>query len=383
MLLKNTGKKNVMIVAGDFPYPPNHGGRADVWGRIKSLAEIDNIDLYLLVVTKEEIESSDYGVVKSIVKDICILKRKTGLNALFSYKPYQVSSRKQLTNVRVWDLKWDLILAEGHYVANFIENPSINYRCAYLRKHNDEEVYFRELAKSVKGYKKIFYMMESFKFRYYQREQEKKFDKLLYISRSEYKEKMDGSGYWLPAYVDLSDMKFNPSDSSNVLFVGSLFMPNNVWGINWYLKNVHPILCKKNTEYRLIIAGNFKNTGNVTLAIDERVKIMRNPTKKELDSIYDTASVFVAPVFHGAGVKIKILEAISKGFVVVTTKCGAEGTGLVTGEHLIVTNKADEFAKEILKLLGGNKLRKDIVESAQNYLKKEYDQKRSLEKVVF
>src|SRR5690242_3218534 len=32
--------KKILIVASDFPYPPNHGARLDIWGRILALKQL-------------------------------------------------------------------------------------------------------------------------------------------------------------------------------------------------------------------------------------------------------------------------------------------------------------------------------------------------------
>ena len=36
----NIAKTRILVVCPDFVYPPNHGGRVDIWNRIKALNKL-------------------------------------------------------------------------------------------------------------------------------------------------------------------------------------------------------------------------------------------------------------------------------------------------------------------------------------------------------
>ncbi len=66
--------------------------------------------------------------------------------------------------------------------------------------------------------------------------------------------------------------------------------------------------------------------------------------------LLDAARVSIAPLRYGAGMKGKVAEALAAGLPVVTTSMGAEGMGLVDGEHLLVGDDVDALADAIVRL---------------------------------
>jgi len=76
----------------------------------------------------------------------------------------------------------------------------------------------------------------------------------------------------------------------------------------------------------------------------------------EVAPYLDRARVSIAPLRYGAGVKGKIGEAMSRGLPVVTTAVGAEGMGLVDGEHALVADDPEAFAAAVVRLHGDRAL---------------------------
>jgi len=59
------------------------------------------------------------------------------------------------------------------------------------------------------------------------------------------------------------------------------------------------------------------------------------------------ATAMAAPLRHGSGTRIKLLEAFAAGVPVVTTTKGAEGLEVVDGEHVLIAHSPQEFADAI------------------------------------
>src|SRR6267142_2075052 len=63
------------------------------------------------------------------------------------------------------------------------------------------------------------------------------------------------------------------------------------------------------------------------------------------------ACVVVAPLLHGGGTRLKILDAAACGKPIVSTRVGAEGLNFVEGRDLLLADSAQRFAKTVVALL--------------------------------
>ena len=86
-------------------------------------------------------------------------------------------------------------------------------------------------------------------------------------------------------------------------------MPNNIEALEWYLNNVHTRFIE-DTDYKLIIVGG---TGDLGEAYFENKfkklnKVEYYLNAKDLQPYYASATVFINPMFHGAGVKLKTIK---------------------------------------------------------------------------
>ena len=98
-------------------------------------------------------------------------------------------------------------------------------------------------------------------------------------------------------------------------FLGVYYYPN-VNGIRWFCKNVMPNLCD---DAELIIAGKGMEILKDELEqISDNIKVIG--TVDSLLSFYSSVDIIVAPIFEGAGMKVKTAEAFSYGKPVVGTK---------------------------------------------------------------
>lgn len=71
---------------------------------------------------------------------------------------------------------------------------------------------------------------------------------------------------------------------------------------------------------------------------------------ENLSTLFETHRVFVAPLLSGAGLKGKVLEAMSFGVPAVVSPIAAEGTGLVDGVSARVATSPVEWVEAIHEL---------------------------------
>ena len=67
--------------------------------------------------------------------------------------------------------------------------------------------------------------------------------------------------------------------------------------------------------------------------------------------LYRRAALAVVPIRAGGGTRIKLLESAKYGVPVVATRFGAEGTGLRSGQELMLADNERDFAASCARLL--------------------------------
>jgi glycosyltransferase involved in cell wall biosynthesis/GT2 family glycosyltransferase len=134
---------------------------------------------------------------------------------------------------------------------------------------------------------------------------------------------------------------------SGVVFVGNFKHTPNVDAVLDFHERVWPLIKPGLPGARLTIVGAAPPEAVLALGRDD---VDVTGWVPQVEPYLDAARVSVAPLRYGAGVKGKIGEALGRGLPVVTTRVGAEGMELRDGEHALVADGADEFARAVLNL---------------------------------
>jgi glycosyltransferase involved in cell wall biosynthesis len=134
-------------------------------------------------------------------------------------------------------------------------------------------------------------------------------------------------------------------EEPTVIFVGSQHGPN-VAGLRWFIENVWPLVRLETPSARLLVAG----TVCKALQSPQPAGVEVLGRLPDLSTAYSRASVVIAPILQGSGVKIKILEAVSFGRACVTTSVGLEGLEALQ-PALRVADTPETFAAEVVQLL--------------------------------
>jgi glycosyltransferase involved in cell wall biosynthesis len=88
----------------------------------------------------------------------------------------------------------------------------------------------------------------------------------------------------------------------------------------------------------------------------------------DLGPLLDAATVVVAPLREGGGMRVKVLEALAAGKAVVATTRALEGTGAITGRFALVADEEDSFAAALTRLLDDPAARRALGAAARSHV---------------
>lgn len=242
-----------------------------------------------------------------------------------------------------------------------------------VRSHNIEADYFKSLykkKKTISNYIRIFTG----------RRNEKRClslaDKVLVLTENEksryvslYHE--DSSKFFIyPQCVKefTGDIEYQ-TDKPYVLITGSLWFGPNADGAEWFVDNVWMDVSKRlNNKYKLVIAGANPNDRLVSKCQSfSDIELIENPP--QIGPYYKGASLYVVPIFYGAGMKVKVAEALACGLTVIATTHSLAGydSGY---DYMREANTKEEFIYAIIREaeMGIGRNKKEILNVyRQNY----------------
>lgn len=165
---------------------------------------------------------------------------------------------------------------------------------------------------------------------------------------------------------DFSSFKNEPSLS----FIGSLdWMPNQE-GLRWFLENVWDDLKKKYPKLTLHVAG--RNTPEWVEKVKKEGVIIHGEVDDAVRFI-QTHSIMVVPLFSGSGMRVKILEGMALGKVVISTNLGLEGIDAADNREVLIANNADAFIHKISLCLENKTRMLQIGQNAAEFVTENYD----------
>ena len=295
------------------------------------------------------------------------------IKSLLSLKPFHIESRKNLRDINFNNCHYDLLLLESEHVYYILENKTFSYKRNAVRVHNDEVKYIFQLFLSGRNLKrKIFYFFEFCKFRVFRSYFNKTISNHLFVSSKEFK-----NSYWIRKkqkkflFRTPFEVKTNFRFQRNgfkVLFIGSIYMDNNLSSIYWYLDNVHNRLINI-PEYMFYIAGNTKGLENRHIKnINSYKKICLIENPNNFDDLYKECSIFINPMKKGAGLKQKTVRALEHGIPMVSTNVGVEGLDLENKIHYLNAETGKEFYYAIKTIFDNQSYGFQMVCNAQKFL---------------
>lgn len=264
-------------------------------------------------------------------------------SSLISSKPFISDSSKNL-QIQAQEVKGGALVIIGLTNAGVIEYLPESVRRQTLLIPIDCLSYFYESRIQNEPFwmKRWLYRFDAWKARRFEASLYSKVKKSLFVSPYDAKfahELSNSDCQGLPYGVDfqkfdheLSELGLVSSEGRDLIFTGNFDYGPNIAGALFLIDHVMPNLRKRNLRVRLVLAG-----GNPVAQIKSRAcaDIIVTGFVESLTRLIKSSRLFLSPIFFGAGVKTKVLEAMYLESIVVGTPESFYAIEAVVGRDVI------------------------------------------------
>ena len=151
----------------------------------------------------------------------------------------------------------------------------------------------------------------------------------------------------IPNIHPLQERGKNFAARQGLVFIGNFLHRPNKDAVHYFMQEIYPLVQEGMPGVKLFIVGGYAPPAIAAYGSEDVTVTGYVP---DVDPIFHSCRVFIAPLRFGAGMKGKIGQALSYGLPVVTTSVGAEGMGLENGSEALIADGAREFAEALISV---------------------------------
>lgn len=384
----------ILQLIPQFPFPANDGGKIGISNIYYEFLN-SNIDVVMIAVSQFVVKQDDIdkykssGEIKVIVKDtknttFRIIKNFLLNKSLYIEKHYSKDLASQIESlVNIND--FDIIHSDHTNMGRIGLELAKKYDKVFgLRLHNIEYMiwkrYYDELPRL--SSKRLFIGQQYKILKRLEADLISQSDVSFAITSKDRERALEISPnaniVVASAGVNLDEFQSDTTVQKvkNSLIIATTFnWIHNINALKWFIENVQPDLHKEFQDLKLSIIGknppsffnDFNSIGVSSLGYVDDVK-----------PYLDCSEIYIAPLFVGSGIRIKILEAMAMKLPVVATDISAEGIEAGESEGLFRANTKEEYVNSITKLLQNRSLRKDLGNKAREFISKNHSWKENI-----
>lgn len=305
--------------------------------------------------------------------------REKGHKAISCKLPYIVASRK--SEALLEQLLQDdyPILMEGVHCSYPIMDERFKDRKCFVRLHNVEYQYYRDLYKSSHSWlRKLYYWNESRLLHKYESALAKRANIVALSPKDQelyQKEFKSSHTDFIPLFLPDWELGCKDNMGTYCLYHGDLSIDANDRAVRWLVDEVFSKL-----KMPLVISGKNPSEELIELAHAQQYTCMvENPTHKEMQDMITKAHINLVPSYTDTGIKVKLLNALKNGKHCIANNATIEGTGLEKICHR--ANTALEF-QELIASLFEKPFTEEERKSRDTLLSEKFNNQKNAEKLI-
>jgi glycosyltransferase involved in cell wall biosynthesis len=252
--------------------------------------------------------------------------------------------------------EWRPDIVEIHLqaMAQYVDAAAKRNVPRILVDYDPPSAWAEDVLKTTRGPRRLARWVEVAAWRRYERATRRHFDAIVAFAERDLAaiEKTAGPAAVLriPLAVEVPSLPLDPqgADPPTVVFIGSFAHPPNVDAALWLGRTVFPRVLERVPDARLNIVGNEPDEDIRAL---EGGAVSVHGSVPDVTPYLDGAAVVVAPIRLGGSMRMKVLEALAAGKVLVATARAAEGVEAVPGEHFVLADDEEALVEALAGLL--------------------------------
>jgi polysaccharide biosynthesis protein PslH len=369
------------------PYPLTDGGKVRVFNLIKRLSKCNSITLICYI--KDKREETGARELAPYLRSIRIVKRRRR-TSMFNLMKYVLSlypstyvingfsgDLSKMITEEIKNGKYDLVQVEHFYMAEPVSRAVNGKVPMLLIEHNIEYKIYELYAKYEKNlFKKLFYMLDSWRMKRTERKLWGDFDGTIFMSKDdegEFKCSYPSKrSYVVPNGVDLE--YYAPAEKSkegaSLVFLGNFKYQANIDALEYFIREIYNKIVNAQRDTILHVFGD-DPLGCSRKFSSNSIKV--HGYVEDIRPFMNSNNIFVAPIRAGGGIKLKVLEAMSMGMPVVGTSLAFAGIEHKDNLNCMVADSPEAFAAKIIELYRDGEMRRAIGKNARELVKRLYN----------
>lgn len=380
--------KNILWISAMAPYDrvPHAGGKIHNW-YLKRLNKEQSVKIKVATFCKPEevdaIDLSDYGIdyylclrprggIKNVIRLLAFVSKSFIWNRYAGLVPldYQQGINKLIKQVKNDCFEPEIIILQWTEILFFLPMIKDIWPNSKYVAIEEDVSYLGQLRKA------DYYKNRWVSWFFYSKYKNVKKLEISYLNSVDiaiFNNQKDfnlakGDGFvgnslvWAPYYLK-ANIEVTRNYSTNIVFYGAMNREENWKSAIWFIENVLPMISDLNVRLEIIGANP-----NKKLYSYQNERVIIRGFVDDIETAIGNALCLVAPLVLGAGIKIKIIEAMAIGVPVLTNSIGIEGIPAKDGTEYIHCENSEDYCNAIEFLLKNPEARFKIANAAKNFI---------------
>lgn len=383
-------QRKILIVTNRVPYPLNDGGNLAMQAMVDGYNKA-GWQVYLLSMntTRHYIPHDklktlftnlfkfDWIDINNNIKYGALIR-----NFLFSRKPehairfYQEDFRQKLKSV-IENYKPDVVQIESVYLSTYLPLiKEISPAVTVLRMHNVEFQIWQGLSKKYRnGIKRFYFTSLTERIRNFERDAWKQYDLVLPITEKDAYQvsRLEEVNNMIvaPFSIDIEKIKHGKNEKWVGYHIGAMDWIPNREGVLWFIQRAMPKIRRSVPDFEFYFAGrkmpdDFKKLDAPGVHCLDEVK--------DADEFIADKKILIVPIWTGGGIRVKILEAMAAGKIVISTPSGIRGIEAHNNVHYLLARKPEQFEKAVKWCIDNKAEAQQMADNARQLIKEKYEQ---------